>query len=538
MRKVSLVLSLATAFALGCSGSGDKADGSTNAAKGGGDFAVYSGDIPETIERTPGPGAESDQDVVKGQYMVKLKSEARQGAKVKDGKFETERGGLHKAMQAAGVKKARAVHMGKDGGDHAGAGGLYMVESDEHDRDKVRKHFQNSGDVEWVEPVVKYRKLGAPTDPYYQYQWNLAELDIGKAHDKTMGKGAIVAVVDSGVSQGADGYANLLPGYDFAHNDSDASDTDADKTGSGSHGTHVAGTIAQATSNGEGVAGMAPQAKILPVRVFGYMAEAGGVSTTSDIVAAGIVYAVDNGANVINLSLGGYSDSQAVRDACTYAYRNGVAVIAASGNDGFTDTVAYPAAYDTTLAVGATGPKGEVAYYSNQGPLLDVVAPGGDMTTDFDGDGVMDGILQETTTGGGKFEYALFQGTSMASPHVAGLAALLYSKGITDPADIYEAITESAKDLGSKGRDDQTGFGLIDPVAALNYTPTGKGKRNANAGKGGKSGGKAGKSGGSGPGAGKSGKSGGSDSARGNKSGGKAGGKSGGKGGKSGKAGR
>jgi len=500
----------------------------------GGDFKAYSGDIPEKITRTPGP-TNTNADVIRGRYVVKLKEQAAGKTRVRDGKLHSDREGLGKAISGGRIKRARALHA-RDGRGHGNKRmqGMYVVDSDESP-DNFKRHMRDSGDVEWSEPVSRMHSLSVPNDPYYEYQWNMAELDLGRAHGIATGQGVVVAVVDSGVSAGKDGYKNLMKGYDAFAGDNDASDTDADKSSSGSHGTHVAGTIAQATNNGEGVAGMAPDARILPVRVFGYDASAGGITTTTEIVAEGIVWAADNGADVINLSLGGYTDSQIIKDAVDYAYESGVAVIAASGNDGYTDTIAYPAAYPSVLSVGSVGVNGQVAYYSNQGKLLDVVAPGGDMTADGNNDGVADGILQETSLGGGKFDYALFQGTSMASPHVAGLAALLKSNGLRSPDDIYEAITQSAKDLGGKGRDNQTGYGLIDPAAALKYKPTGKGRGVAD---GGGKAGKAGKGGkaarGDGGGGGKAGKSG----AGGGKGGKSARGGGGGKSGKSGKGGK
>jgi subtilisin family serine protease len=511
MRSLSLTLGILTLALLGCAGLGGDEEASSEAK-----FREAQGEIPAKLSHTFGPGDTSDE-AIEGQYIVRLKRTSKRG-----------RQELKEDLASAGVKDVRALHEG-----HKELGGVYVLEAEGLSLEGFSKLFKDADDVEWVEQSVQYKRFS--TDPYYEYQWNMAEMKLDQAHKITRGKGAVVAVVDTGVSEGKDGYSRLLKGYDFAQNDDDASDTDADKSGSGSHGTHVAGTIAQATDNNEGVAGIAPEASILPVRVFGYDARAGGITTTSEIVAAGIVWAADNGANVINLSLGGYSDANVVREACDYAYRAGVTVIAASGNDGYTDTIAYPAAYDSVIAVGATGPKGAVAYYSNQGNLLDLVAPGGDMTGDTNGDGVADGILQETTTGNNQFEYALFQGTSMASPHVAGVAALLYANGITDPDDIREALTETATDLGAKGVDSATGHGLLNPVDALNYTPTGKGRSHAD--KGGKAG-KAGQGDDAGRGSksgGKGGKSGSSGSARGGGKGGKSGNNRGGKAGKSGR---
>jgi serine protease len=230
----------------------------------------------------------------------------------------------------------------------------------------------------------------------------------------------------------------------------------------------VAGTIAQAAGNGKGVVGVAPKATILPVRVL----DANG-SGSNTWVASGIIWAVDNGANIINMSLGGPVSSEVVADACQYAYEQGVTIIAATGNDGFTDFIGYPAAYPSTIAVGSVNPKKGIAFYSNQGKEIDLVAPGGDTTVDTNNDGMADGVVQETLQGG-TWNLAFMQGTSMATPHVAGVAALVYANGVTDPDEIRKALNSTADDLGGKGWDTAFGNGLVNPVAALAYKGRGK----------------------------------------------------------------
>ena len=153
-----------------------------------------------------------------------------------------------------------------------------------------------------------------------------------------------------------------------------------------------------------------------------------------------------------------------------YAYDAGVTVIAATGNDGYTNRVYYPAAYATTIAVGAVDLNGDVSYYSNQGDEMDIAAPGGDTRYDHDGDGYSDGILQETDEGSG-FSYYFYQGTSMASPHVAGVAALVFANGIEDVDDIRTALEDTAEDLGDPGWDTVYGSGLVDAAAAVAYAP-------------------------------------------------------------------
>jgi serine protease len=323
--------------------------------------------------------------------------------------------------------------------------------------DEAIAAFEGLPDVLYAEPVFHVGASSVPNDTYFGYQWHLSTLGLSTAWDTVDGTGVIVAVVDTGVSGGGfDGFGELLPGYDFVDNDEDASDENG-------HGTHVAGTIAQATNNGVGAAGTAPGASILPVRVL----DANG-SGTSIGVAQGIYWAVDNGADIINLSLGMNGYSAIIDEACAYAAENGVLVVAAAGNDGFSAYVSYPAALGSTLGVGATDLNGVVTYYSNRGEEVDISAPGGDLSVDADGDGLVDGVIQETVISGA-FAYYLFSGTSMAAPHVAGVAALLHANGLTDRADLIDALTSSADDQGDAGHDTSYGYGIVDPVAALDY---------------------------------------------------------------------
>ena len=242
---------------------------------------------------------------------------------------------------------------------------------------------------------------------------------------------------------------NFVPGYDFVENESHANDDNG-------HGTHVTGTIAQSTDNDEGVAGVAFNCSIMPVKVLNRY----GSGTYAD-VADGIIFAADNGAHVINLSLGGSSPSTTLENACAYAYQNGVTIVCAAGNDG-EETVSYPAAYDDyCIAVGATRYDETLSYYSNYGNSLDLVAPGGDLNIDQNEDEYSDGILQQTFSGNTQnFGYWFYQGTSMAAPHVSGVVALLISSGAAiTPDEVRSALQETAEDLGDPGRDDIYGWG-------------------------------------------------------------------------------
>lgn len=249
---------------------------------------------------------------------------------------------------------------------------------------------------------------------------------------------------------------SFLAGWDFVNNDAHANDDNG-------HGTHVTGTIAQTTNNGFGVAGVAFGTTIMPVKVL----NAAGIGPISWI-ADGIYYATDNGADIVNLSLGGSSASTTLENAVAYAYNNGVVVVASSGNENA--AVGYPAAYDDyVIAVGATQYNEIKAPYSNYGASLDLVAPGGNTGVDLNGDGYADGVLQNTfgnTTV--DWAYWFWQGTSMAAPHVSGVAALVLARNpALSPDELRSVLESTAEDLGSTGWDSQFGWGLVDARAAL-----------------------------------------------------------------------
>ncbi len=340
-------------------------------------------------------------------------------------------------------------------------------------------------DIEFAEPNYIATKSWVPNDSFYSYQWNFDNTTYGGIHAQdawqalgapgTPGGGAIVAIVDTGVAYEtaliagkqyyrAPDLANtcFVQGFDFVNNDTHPNDDE-------SHGTHVAGTIAQSTNNASGVAGLAFSTCVMPVKVL----DKTGSGTYAN-VAAGIRYAADHGANVINLSLGGPVPGQVIEDAVAYAYAKGVTVVAASGNEN--GAVGYPAAYDAyVIAVGATRFDEARAPYSNFGTSLDIVAPGGDTTVDQNGDGYGDGVLQQTFNPSTKqlnaFGYYFFQGTSMATPHIAGAAAILIGKSVAvTPDAVRSALESTADDLGAPGFDPQFGHGLLNLSAALNWT--------------------------------------------------------------------
>lgn len=294
-----------------------------------------------------------------------------------------------------------------------------------------------------------------PNDTYYSYQWHMQRIGMENAWNESTGAGAVVAVIDTGVKQSLEDLAgtNFTAGYDFVNSDNDPTDDEG-------HGSHVAGTVAQTTNNNTGVAGVAFNATIMPIKVL----DSRGSGSFDDI-ADGIYYAVDNGADVINMSLGGGSSLSILEDAVNYAWNNGVVVVCAAGNED-TSAPSYPAAYVNSISVSATTSIDTLASYSNYGSTIDIAAPGGD-SGDNNGDGYDDMILQNTFSGTSE-GYYFFAGTSMASPHVAGVAALVKSANpaLTN-AEIRNILETTAQDLGANGWDQYFGNGLVDAYAAV-----------------------------------------------------------------------
>jgi serine protease len=351
-------------------------------------------------------------------------------------------------------------------------------------------------DVEYAEPDLRMQPQLTPNDASYGSQWDLFEatagLNLPTAWDKSTGTGVVVAVIDTGVRPHADLAANLLPGYDFiadatlVSNDGDGRDADPADPGdwtsaglcySGSaasnsswHGTHVAGTIAALTNNGVGVAGVAFGAKVLPVRALG---RCGGY--TSDIAdamvwaAGGSIYGVPanpNPARVLNLSLGGTG-------VCPTTYQNainsvrakGAVVVVAAGNANTDAVNTAPANCAGVVTVAAVNRSGGKASYSNYGSAVDLAAPGGDS-----GAGILS-TLNAGTTVPGADSYAWYMGTSMATPHVAGVAALMLSRNPQLTPDDVETRLKSSVRLFPASCS-QCGTGLLDANAAVDAAGT------------------------------------------------------------------
>ncbi len=317
----------------------------------------------------------------------------------------------------------------------------------------------------------------SPNDPLYPNQWHFPAIQAPAAWESSQGEGVIVAIVDSGVAKGTD-----LACRTFVHE----YNAITDQTGPGvadddfGHGTHVAGTVAQCTNNELGVAGLAFEASLMPIKAL----DNRGNGSTSTI-AKGIDWARTHDADVINLSLAGRCNGQIwpncsfpiVNDAIAAAANEDIFIAAAAGNWG-DSTVGTPANHPDAVAVAAVLTNLERASYSNQGTALSVSAPGGDLNQDQDNDGNGDGVLQQSRYNG-VWGYWYSDGTSMAAPHVAGAAAMLRALFPHATRQEIQSVLEStALDKGDPGFDMQYGYGVIqvaDAITALGQlypTPT------------------------------------------------------------------
>ncbi|MBZ9577697.1 peptidase S8 [Patescibacteria group bacterium] len=361
--------------------------------------------------------------------------------------------------------------------------------------------FQKNPLVEYTEPNSICYAFMIPADEHYPWQWNFDDdntINTGGASSNPYGgangggirmeeawdidttaplyggdPNVVVAVLDTGIAYEnykgfcrspdfAGSYPGFTAGYDFANSDIHPNDDEG-------HGTHVAGTITSSTNN-DYVAGIAFNSTLMPVKVLNRKGEG-----TADWVADGIYYAVNNGADIINMSLGwppGYDPGETVYNAIKYAYDHGVVQIAATGNESASQ-ISYPAKYSEVIAVGATRYDETRASYSNYGEGIDLVAPGGDLGVDQNEDGYGDGVCQITFSGGAcSWYYVWADGTSMSTPHVSGVVALLLAQDSNrTPDDIRNILQSTAEDKGTTGWDQYYGHGIVDAYAALTYAP-------------------------------------------------------------------
>lgn len=385
----------------------------------------------------------------------------------------------------------------------------------EPDAELAARMLERQPEIEWAQPNYLRRKSLTPNDPSYSAQWHLDAIGLPAAWDINGGAsaGITVAVIDSGINTVTQTFAfrrwngsafdtitvpfaanpdvaasRIVSARDFVFWAGPVVDMDG-------HGSHVAGTAVQDTNNSLGVAGAAFRARLMPLKVcLGYWEivflqgefgipgivdpEAGGCPDSA--MAAALRFAADNGAQVINMSLGSPFESTVLRQAIEYAVSRGSFVAMPSGNS-FEEgnRPDYPAAYaaqiNGAVEVGATGRSRRRAFYSTTGAHVELAAPGGDP---FDGGN--SGLIYQVAPAFSDFTPAVSTnprfdrhavigtiGTSSAAPHVAGVAALLYAQGVTNPAAIEALLKQTAVDLGAAGRDNEFGHGLVDARAAL-----------------------------------------------------------------------
>lgn len=299
--------------------------------------------------------------------------------------------------------------------------------------------LEASGAFAFVEEDGVVQADAVVNDPLFHEQWGTLRINAAESWNMTMGSPVVVAVIDSGVEAAhPDLQGQLVPGWDFVNDDDDPADD-------GGHGTAMTGIIVAAADNGIGIAGVAPQAAVMPIKVldqtgFGFFSN----------VAAGIVYAVDHGATVINLSLSAGSASPTLQTAVDYARAHDVVVVASAGNSAVTQPT-YPAAIPGVVGVMATDSDDDRAWFSNYGPWVTLAAPG---------------LNIHTTLYGG--DYTSVLGTSPAAALASAAFALLRAANPTmTAADAIAAMTANADDIGPAGFDSEFGYGLVDIHAAL-----------------------------------------------------------------------
>ncbi|TET55213.1 MAG: peptidase S8, partial [Actinobacteria bacterium] len=326
----------------------------------------------------------------------------------------------------------------------------YEVKPEKEDISKTIKELEANNAVEYAEPNYKVSALAAslrtPNDPLFNSQYGLRKISAPAGWDKETGSSNAVkiAILDTGVDLGHPDLAGkIVSGYDFINNDSSPQDDNG-------HGTHVAGIAAAITNNAVGVSGTSWGANIMPVKVLNRKG-----SGSYQSVSNGIIFAVDTGARVINLSLGGYTFSRTLQNATDYAYSRGAVVAAAAGNAG-NRSVLYPAGNRNVLGVAATDSNDRRASFSNYNGTVDVSAPGVSVLSTYIG-----------------LRYAYGSGTSMATPFTSGLAALIFSQNPGWSAgQVNSSIMLQSDDLGAAGRDDFYGYGRINVNASLNKRPS------------------------------------------------------------------
>lgn len=356
----------------------------------------------------------------------------------------------YKPSVSAATRSNINAQIGAKGKRHIAPLGVDVVQvTSSETAGEIMAKYKSRSEVEYVEPNYLAKRFFTPNDSLFTKQWNLQKIEAPKAWDVSQGGFGPIAIVDTGIAASqTDLSGNVQTGYNFV---SDSTNTYDDN----GHGTHVAGIVSAATNNATGVASVGFKGSLLPVKVL----DNTGAGTYGN-VASGIIYATDEGAKIINLSLGGSSSSRTLQDAVQYALKRGVVVVAAAGNNS-NDSPVYPAAYPGVVAVTATAQDDNLASFSSYGDYVYVSAPGV-------------GIVSTYNSGG----YATMSGTSMAAPAVSGLIGLALARGNTTAATVLGDLKTTSDKVGSYGYDQNGwnryfGYGRIN-AAKLLATETGE----------------------------------------------------------------
>jgi type VII secretion-associated serine protease mycosin len=397
--------------------------------------------LPVAADDTkPAPGLESDAppvvhetgEVVPGEVIIKFRDQARTGevARLRGLDIAASVGARGGELPAVASTRGRSV-------------------------DQVLDELRADSAVEYAEPsylvqLVDEGSVAAVSvnDPLTAGQYSLDRMRVRDAWALSTGGSGIVAVLDTGVqAQHGDLSGRVLPGRDFVNDDSDASDDNG-------HGTWVAGIIAARPNDGYGIAGISWSDRILPVKVM----NGSGTGSTADLVS-GIIWAADNGATVINMSVGGFPYSQAVQDAVTYAWNKGAVLVGAAGNNNREERF-YPASMSHVISVSATQREDEFSHWSSYGPAVDVSAPGSSVQTT----NCTAGTCPNRSWGA----HTYISGTSFATPNVAGVVALIRAKYPTwTPQQVVDRLYATVDDLGTAGWDNRYGRGRVNAYRAL-----------------------------------------------------------------------
>jgi serine protease len=462
---------------------------------------------------TSASAAADEPEFVPGQVVVRYRDDRARGAASASGRARASRVGMRHVsgdpdgpmlFAAETIAERRAAFEALDlplSPEMRGAPGLRGRSALRADTRQIAEAMRRRPDVRSAALNYVRKASAAPSDEFYPFQWHFDQINLPQAWDVTElpanpNDAVIVAVIDTGVKLAHPDLAGqLIAGYDFISDPDIANDgggcdgnpddpgDDVSPGGSSYHGTHVAGTVVARTSLGSvddaGVAGVAWNAKVMPLRVLGV-----GGGTDADIMAAMRYAAGRSGtcagagaaspARIVNMSLSGPGFSQPFQDLIDDLRADGVIFVAAAGNQA-SSSPQYPAAFDGVISVAAVGPTRARAPYSNFGSSIDVAAPGGDFQRDVDGDGYSDGVLSTFYSDGHGFGYAFYQGTSMATPHVAGVLALMLAiHPALTPVDIDNALVnrQITENIGSS---QFFGNGLIDAARAVNVAAAGGG---------------------------------------------------------------